>query len=207
MLVAFKNNNQTINFVKQLEIEEMCEFERYRSIRLEEDFIDPEKDEGKEGAAIAYNYDQPQQTAALEPTAFLQTEPEPPSLSTLANVLEKTAEFIAKNGAQMEILMRAKEAGNLKFQFLNPDNPYHPIYKQVLEKKRQRNKNPYLYNQQISHQNELSIEEVEASLRRLTRNLPSAAPNPTTSDGTYSPSYSNGGGSAYSKLVEKVNKN
>ena len=184
----------------------MCEFERYRSIRLEEDFIDPEKDEGKEGAAIAYNYDQPQQTAALEPTAFLQTEPEPPSLSTLANVLEKTAEFIAKNGAQMEILMRAKEAGNLKFQFLNPDNPYHPIYKQVLEKKRQRNKNPYLYNQQISHQNELSIEEVEASLRRLTRNLPSAAPNPTTSDGTYSPSYSNGGGSAYSKLVEKVYK-
>ena len=104
----------------------------------------------------------------------------------------------------MEILMRAKEAGNLKFQFLNPDNPYHPIYKQVLDKKRQRNKNPYLYNQQISHQNELSIEEVEASLRRLTRNLPSAAPNPTTSDGTYSPSYSNGGSSAYSKLVEKV---
>ena len=185
----------------------MCEFERYRSIRLEEDFIDPERDEGKDGAAIAYNYDQPnlptESPAALEPTTFLQTEAEAPSLSTLANVLEKTAEFIAKNGAQMEILMRAKEAGNLKFQFLNPDNPYHPIYKQVLEKKRQRNKNPYLYNQQIPHQNELSIEEVEASLRRLTRNLPSAAPNPT-SDGTYSPSYGNGGGSAYSKLVEKV---
>lgn len=31
----------------------------------------------------------------------------------------------------MEILMRAKEANNLKFQFLNPDNPYHQIYKQV----------------------------------------------------------------------------
>ena len=125
----------------------MCEFERYRSIRLEEDFIDPERDEGKDGAAIAYNYDQPnlptESPAALEPTTFLQAEAEAPSLSTLANVLEKTAEFIAKNGAQMEILMRAKEAGNLKFQFLNPDNPYHPIYKQVLEKKRQRNKNPY----------------------------------------------------------------
>ena len=198
----------------QVEIEELCESERYRSLRLEEDFIDPERDEGKEGAAIAYNYDQPNsQPAALEPTQFLQAEPEGPSLSTLANVLEKTAEFIAKNGAQMEILMRAKEAGNPKFQFLNPDNPYHPIYKQVLEKKRQRNKNPYLYNQQnISHQNELSIEEVEASLRRLTRNLPSAAPNPTTSDGTYTErngttSYSNGGGSAYSKLVEKVDIN
>ena len=31
----------------------------------------------------------------------------------------------------MEILMRAKEASNPKFQFLNPDNPYHQIYKQV----------------------------------------------------------------------------
>ena len=57
-----------------------------------------------------------------------------PSLKTLANVLEKTANFIAGQGAQMEILMRAKEAANPKFQFLNPDNPYHPIYKQVRAK-------------------------------------------------------------------------
>ena len=38
----------------------------------------------------------------------------------------------------MEILMRAKETENPKFQFLNPGNPYHAIYKQVLEKKRSR---------------------------------------------------------------------
>ena len=182
--------------------------ERYRSLELEEDYVDPEKEEGKEGAAIHFNYDQENSNSmsdtALAPTVFVQDEPEPPSLKTLANVLEKTTEFIAKNGAQMEILMRAKEAGNLKFQFLNPDNPYHPIYKQVLEKKRQRNKNPYLYNEKACNQGELSLEDVEASLRRLTRNLPSAAPNPTTPDGTSSPSYGNGGGSAYSRLVEKV---
>ena len=188
----------------------MCEEERYRSILLEEDFVDPEKDEGKQGAAIGFNYDQAnqqsQQNSALAPTVFAREEPEPPSLRTLANVLEKTADFIAKNGAQLEILMRAKEAGNLKFQFLNPDNPYNQFYKQVLEQKRERNKNPYLYNQQLANQNELTLEEVEASLRELTRNLPSAAPNPTLSDGTSSPSYGNGnGGSAYSKLVEKVN--
>ena len=182
--------------------------ERYRSLELEEDYVDPEKEEGKEGAAIHFNYDQENANStsdtALAPTVFVQDEPEPPSLKTLANVLEKTTEFIAKNGAQMEILMRAKEAGNLKFQFLNPDNPYHPIYKQVLEKKRQRNKNPYLFNEKVCNQGELSLEDVEASLRRLTRNLPSAAPNPTTPDGTSSPSYGNGGGSAYSRLVEKV---
>ena len=139
-------------------------------------------------------------------------------MNTLANVLEKTAEFIAKNGAQMEILMRAKEASNVKFQFLNPDNPYHPIYKQVLEKKRQRSKNPYLYHQHNVSTNELSIEEVESSLRELTRNLPSAAPNPILSThhlggeghissehDRWSPSGAlNGGDSAYSRLVEKV---
>ena len=186
----------------------MCEEERYRSLRLEEDFVDPEKDEGKGGAAIGFTYDQqieqPNTHSTLQPTNFVEHEPEPPSLRTLANVLEKTAEFIAKNGAQMEILMRAKEAGNLKFQFLNPDNPYHPIYKQVLEKKRQRNKNPYLYSLQNTSQVELTLEEVEASLRQLTRNLPSAAPNPiTASEGTSASN--NSGSSAYSKLVEKVN--
>ena len=186
----------------------MCESERYRSIRLEEDFTDPERDEGKEGVVIGYDYDQPnsgsKRPAASEQSAFLHEEPDPPSLSTLAKIIEKTAEFIAKNGAQMEILMRAKEADNIKFQFLSPDNPYHTIYQQVLEKKRQRNKHPYLYNQQVMHQSELSIEEVEASLRRLTRNLPSAAPNPTTSAGTYIPSDSNVGSCSYSMLVEKV---
>jgi hypothetical protein len=40
-------------------------------------------------------------------------------------------DFISRQGVQMEILMRAKEANNPKFQFLNPDNPYHQIYKQV----------------------------------------------------------------------------
>ena len=63
---------------------------------------------------------------------------EQPSLRTLANCIEKTAEFICAQGAQMEILMRAKETENPKFQFLNPGNPYHAIYKQVLEKKRSR---------------------------------------------------------------------
>ena len=72
------------------------------------------------------------------PAQQQQQEVEQPSLRTLANCIEKTAEFICAQGAQMEILMRAKETENPKFQFLNPGNPYHAIYKQVLEKKRSR---------------------------------------------------------------------
>ena len=69
--------------------------------------------------------------------------------------------------------MRAKEASNPKFQFLDPDNPYHSIYKQVLEKKRNRPKN-YVPNASLVHQNSL---EVEKSLQILISSLPSAAPN------------------------------
>ena len=95
----------------------------------------------------------------------------------------------------MEILMRAKEAHNIKFQFLNPGNPYHPIYKQVLEKKKARVNGRLLPNLPEVP----SIEEVEQSLRNLQRNLPSAAPG----QAAISSSPSN----AYSKLVEKIRVN
>ena len=170
-------------------VEEMCDEERYRALKIKE-----KPEEGIEetashptggGAAIGFDYSE-------EPASVPDRQPEQPSLKTLANVLEKTAEFIASQGAQMEILMRAKEASNLKFQFLNPDNSYHPIYKQVLEKKRAKFKNPYLVDS--GQLKQLSIEEVEASLRELQRNLPSAAPGATFEEPT----------NAYSKLVEKI---
>ena len=115
--------------------EAACDEERYRAMRedelahaarLEEE---RKRGAGRAGAEIGFSYDQPQQQ---------QAEAEQPSLRTLANCIEKTAEFICAQGAQMEILMRAKETENPKFQFLNPGNPYHAIYKQVLEKKRSR---------------------------------------------------------------------
>ncbi len=102
----------------------------------------------------------------------------------------------------MEILMRAKEANNLKFQFLNPDNPYHPIYKSVLEKKRSRPKN-YVANLALAQQASL---EVERSLREVMANMPTAAPNLTGGSGS-APTPSNNSISAYSKLVERIRVN
>ena len=117
---------------------------------------------------IGFNYDNQQQPQRQE-----KPKGDPITVRTLANCIEKTAEFILTQGAQMEILMRAKEANNPKFQFLDPDNPYHSIYKQVLEKKRNRPKN-YVPNASLVHQNSL---EVEKSLQLLISSLPSAAPN------------------------------
>lgn len=178
-------------------VEEMCDDERYRSIKISDEaeakFAQEEIDKRVEpqGAEIGFNYQQEASKAKEEP-ATASTEI---TLKQIATVIEKTSEFIATQGAQMEILMRAKEAHNPKFQFLNPGNPYHPIYKQVLEKKKARHAGRLLPNLPEVP----TLEEVEQSLKNLARNLPSAAPG--LSSQSASPANS------YSKLVEKMRVN
>ncbi len=184
---------------EELCVEEMCDDERYRSMKIADEAEEKVKKEEEakraagQGAAVGWSYSE----SGSQHQHQQQHSRAPPeiSLHQMATVIEKTSEFIASQGAQMEILMRAKEAHNPKFQFLNPENPYHPIYKQVLEKKRARLSGKLLPSHTIHVP---SLEEVEESLRNLTRNLPSAAPGiSASSTSTSSPS-------AYSKLVEKL---
>lgn len=49
----------------------------------------------------------------------------PPDLRAVVN---KTAQFVAKNGVQFERRVMAAERGNLKFAFLQLDNPYRAYY-------------------------------------------------------------------------------
>ena len=46
----------------------------------------------------------------------------------IRNVLEKTAGYVARNGAIFEDRIRDKESQNPKFSFLNPSDAYHPFY-------------------------------------------------------------------------------
>lgn len=47
-------------------------------------------------------------------------------------IIEKTALFISQQGAQMEILLKMKQANNPQFQFLSFDSPLHPYYRHLL---------------------------------------------------------------------------
>ena len=47
-------------------------------------------------------------------------------------IIERTAVFVAKQGKQMEILVKAKQSGNPQFDFLLMDNWLNPYYQQVL---------------------------------------------------------------------------
>lgn len=54
----------------------------------------------------------------------------PPDLRA---VVDKTAQFVAKNGVQFERRVMATERGKLKFAFLQPDNPYRPYYDHMVK--------------------------------------------------------------------------
>jgi hypothetical protein len=57
---------------------------------------------------------------------------EQPDSMKLHAIIEKTARFISGQGAQMEILLKAKQANNRQFDFLNQDCKYFNYYRHVL---------------------------------------------------------------------------
>lgn len=48
-------------------------------------------------------------------------------------IIEKTAEFISQQGLQMEILIKAKQANNPQFEFLNQKDNLNMYYKLMLD--------------------------------------------------------------------------
>uniref|UniRef100_A0A5S6R4U8 Splicing factor 3A subunit 1 n=1 Tax=Trichuris muris TaxID=70415 RepID=A0A5S6R4U8_TRIMR len=51
----------------------------------------------------------------------------------IRNIVDKTASFVARNGASFEIRIREHEVNNPKFNFLNPGDPYHAYYQQKVQ--------------------------------------------------------------------------
>lgn len=54
----------------------------------------------------------------------------PPDIRT---TVDKTADFVARNGATFEAKIKSSEQSNPKFSFLNQDDPYHPYYLQRIQ--------------------------------------------------------------------------
>ena len=51
----------------------------------------------------------------------------------LADTIDRTAEYVARNGRQFEAKIRANESGSEKFAFLGEDSPYHTYYLSKIE--------------------------------------------------------------------------
>lgn len=57
----------------------------------------------------------------------------------IRNIVDKTAQFVAKNGPEFEKRIIANNAGNPKFNFLNSSDPYHAYYQHRLSEARTQN--------------------------------------------------------------------
>jgi splicing factor 3A subunit 1 len=60
----------------------------------------------------------------------------PPDIRT---IVDKTAQFVSKNGPEFEKRIIANNAGNAKFNFLNASDPYHAYYQHRLSEFRAQN--------------------------------------------------------------------
>lgn len=67
----------------------------------------------------------PQEIAETYSTPTIGIIYPPPELR---NIVDKTAHFVARNGTELESRIRQHEAGNPKFDFLKPQNPYNAYY-------------------------------------------------------------------------------
>lgn len=48
-------------------------------------------------------------------------------------IIDKTAEFIAKQGKEMEKRIYTEDKSRVKFAFLGSDHPFHPYYEMALK--------------------------------------------------------------------------
>lgn len=136
----------------QQDVEQLCDEERYRALHTDEDEEEMYKEEELKRlhaagyGQVGFNYDAPSEPApALTPTevdepfiptpAFKALLPVdivfPESLKQNA-IIEKTANFIATQGAQMEILIKAKQRDNPQFNFLARDSTLHNYYTSLI---------------------------------------------------------------------------
>lgn len=66
-----------------------------------------------------------------------------------AAIIEKTAYFVARQGPQMEIVVKTKQANNPQFAFMSIDHKYNPYFKHVLKQIKMGRYHPQL--QVLSH--------------------------------------------------------
>lgn len=97
---------------------------------------------------VGYNYDNPNEKNPEENNDENLEEPdevfvplanfEIPTTIVLPNtmkehaIIEKTAKFISTQGAQMEILIKTKQANNSQFDFLNHNSRLFHYYRHIL---------------------------------------------------------------------------
>ncbi|XP_031625740.1 protein suppressor of white apricot isoform X2 [Contarinia nasturtii] len=141
--------------------EQLCEEERYFSLYnndFEEELYKEENQKRQQTGTgygqVGFSYDQssssqqnsiedaskadsenkePDEVYVPHPRFYLPPDMEIPTTTKVQAIIEKTARFISEQGPQMEILIKAKQANNPLFDFLNQNGRLNAFYKHSLQ--------------------------------------------------------------------------
>ncbi|XP_061783089.1 splicing factor, suppressor of white-apricot homolog isoform X1 [Nerophis lumbriciformis] len=100
------------------------------------DYYDPSKPTEEEDAKKVKEEPEPEESE--EPFVAPEGLEIPPDVELPAtikthNIMERTASFVCQQGAQFEIVLKAKQARNSQFDFLRFDHYLNPYYKHILK--------------------------------------------------------------------------
>ncbi|NXK12064.1 SF3A1 factor, partial [Herpetotheres cachinnans] len=91
------------------------------------------------------------------------------------NIVDKTASFVARNGPEFEARIRQNEINNPKFNFLNPNDPYHAYYRhKVSEFKEGKAQEPSAAIPKVMQQQQSAQQQLPQKARQSLSHLCSA---------------------------------
>ncbi|XP_076835685.1 splicing factor, suppressor of white-apricot homolog [Brachyhypopomus gauderio] len=106
------------------------------AFRYSADYYDPSQPTEEEDGSKDHD-PEPQEEDGEEPFVappglIIPPDVELPATIKTHAIIERTANFVCKQGAQFEIVLKAKQAGNSQFDFLRFDHYLNPYYKHIL---------------------------------------------------------------------------
>ncbi|XP_038155265.1 splicing factor, suppressor of white-apricot homolog isoform X2 [Cyprinodon tularosa] len=99
------------------------------------DYYDPSQPTEEEDAKREHEEAEPEESEepfVAPPGLAIPPDVELPATIKTHNIIERTANFVCQQGAQFEIVLKAKQAGNSQFDFLRFDHYLNPYYKHIL---------------------------------------------------------------------------
>lgn len=99
------------------------------------DYYDPSQPTEEEDANREAEEAEPEESEepfVAPPGLTIPPDVELPATIKTHNIIERTANFVCQQGAQFEIVLKAKQSGNSQFDFLRFDHYLNPYYKHIL---------------------------------------------------------------------------
>ncbi|XP_073727458.1 splicing factor, suppressor of white-apricot homolog isoform X2 [Misgurnus anguillicaudatus] len=126
------------------------------AFRYSADYYDPsqptEEEEANKETDQETQEEESEEPFVAPPGLSIPPDVELPATTKTHAIIERTANFVCKQGAQFEIVLKAKQSGNSQFDFLRFDHYLNPYYKHILRAMKEGRYTPASENKQDKSQ-------------------------------------------------------